>query len=125
MQIVNLQRKRRVNFISPNRPPVKVISNSSTIEKLTELHLSICAVDQEASYKFGNKFRRSTFLGPHPRNKNHFLYKIYLDDISTKRLKTRTHVPHKGAFLSKFRIPSENKDYSPDQHCQECVCSSS
>ena len=89
-------RIRRVNFILPTRPPVKVIPNSSTIDKLTELHLSICAVDQEASYQFGNKFERSTFLGPNPRNKNHFLYKIYLDDIMTKRMKTRTHVPRKG-----------------------------
>ena len=101
----------------------KCATSNPTNKSLTELHLSVCSADQEESYQFGNKFKRSTYLGPHPRNKNHFLYAVHLDDINVNHMKTMINEFNEKKNLIKIRIPSENKNYFPDKqnHCQECV----
>ena len=93
-------------------------------KQLTELHLLMCSADQAASYKFGNKFKISSFLGqPHPRNKHHFLYAIHLDDTNVNQMKTALNDCNEKKNLIKIYIPSENKNYFPDKqnHCQECI----
>ena len=41
---------------------------------LEELHLTFCGKNRAATP--GDKFPESTYLGPHPRNRNHFVLSI-------------------------------------------------
>jgi len=87
-----------------------------------EVHLLICASDQVAASKKIDK--KLNYLGPHPRNHNHFRFSTHHDEKTINNLKN----PQTLNFMSKsfgiqsIRMVSENKNYLPDKqfHCQDC-----
>jgi len=100
--------------------------NSSKIDKkpkTEELHLSFCAVNRFTAAIFGRKFANPTFVGPHPRNKNHFISSTLIDATNLNQMKKMINEFGQTMNLIKIRVLSENKNYFPDQqnHCQECI----
>merc|ERR1719319_409679 len=114
-----------LNLMEPP-PLISPISSPSPENKNPplnyEVHLLICASDQvTASKKIDKKLN---YLGPHPRNRNHFRFSTHHDEKTINNLKH----PQTLNFMSKsfgiqsIRMVSENKNYLPDEqfHCQDC-----
>merc|ERR1719319_254170 len=114
-----------LNLMEPP-PLISPISSPSPKNKNPplnyEVHLLICASDQVAASKKIDK--KLNYLGPHPRNQNHFRFSTHHDEKTINNLKN----PQTLNFMSKsfgiqsIRMVSENKNYLPDKqfHCQDC-----
>jgi len=88
-----------------------------------ELHLSLCAPNIAAAAKFGRKFAKSTYVGPHPRNEQHFIFSTHIENTNLNQIKSMLNEFNENMNLIKIRVLSENKSYFPDKpnHCQKCV----
>jgi len=88
-----------------------------------ELHLSICAPNVAAAAKFGKKFAKSTYVGPHPRNEQHFIFSTHIENTNLNQIKNMINEFNENMNLIKIRVLSENKSYFPDKenHCQKCL----
>ena len=92
--------------------------------------LVFCARNQAAAAKYGKKFPKSSYQGPHPKNKtHHFQFSTQLSASNLSKMKTDldqlVKLP-KTVHLLIFKVLSEGKAgqvYVPKEkeYCQECA----
>ena len=97
--------------------------------KIEEVHVMICASDQETAAKFAKKLPRSSFLGFHVKNPHHhFKFKIHLNQANLMKMKADVNslakLP-KDVHMIFFLVLSENLKYKrsgaqKNEHCPEC-----
>jgi len=102
----------------------KTVISTPIIQKSEEVHVSLCAVNESTAGKLGRRlFKNATYVGPHPRNKNHFVFSAHLDKNMLNQLKDMLNELNTKVNLIKIRVLSENQNYFPDQpiHFKECI----
>ena len=108
--------KTSANQIPPMISPITTPTKSEPDSEV--LHLTFCAKNRAATS--GDKFPESTYLGPHPRNRNHFVFSIHFQNDAAHKMKTWELPPEYG--IVKIRSIAENQNYFHDnqKHCKNC-----
>ena len=103
-----------------NQPPKISPKDASNKNQTEELHLTFCAKDHGSAAEFGDNFPKSTYLGPHPRNPNHFVFSTHQDYKRAQQMKTGLLYHLYG--IIKIRSIPENQNYfhKNQQHCTKC-----
>jgi len=111
------------SVISQINPPMKQKPKSNKKPQTEELHLSLCAPNIGAAARFGRKFSKSTYVGPHPRNEHHFIFSTHIENTNLNQMKSMINEFSDTMNLIKIRVLSENKNYFPDKakHCEKCI----